>query len=253
MALEGCASCLKYLMIIWNFVILILGIAITGIGVWMVVDKDSGKFVDEFVEDDRFIISYSRVSDPGVFETLAYILIVFGAITVVIAFLGYCGAMRESQCLLGACFALLFIIFSALVGIGIYLYIKKDDMDVDREKLRPVVGEMLQDAVDNYYKDEASKNFMDAVQNKYQCCGADYGAVDYAPTLSIPAICITAGLKPCLDPYYEHVASTIGVKQFFSGKMTIAMGVALGVAGALILAMILTLILCCSVRRSGSY
>eukprot|EP00916_Digyalum_oweni_P002345 GHVL01004297.1.p1 GENE.GHVL01004297.1~~GHVL01004297.1.p1 ORF type:complete len:252 (+),score=4.29 GHVL01004297.1:124-879(+) len=175
MALEGCASCLKYLMIIWNFVILILGIAITGIGVWMVVDKDSGKFVDEFVEDDRFIISYSRVSDPGVFETLAYILIVFGAITVVIAFLGYCGAMRESQCLLGACFALLFIIFSALVGIGIYLYIKKDDMDVDREKLRPVVGEMLRDAVDNYFKDEASKNFMDAVQTKYQCCGADKG------------------------------------------------------------------------------
>ncbi|KAL8613102.1 hypothetical protein ACOMHN_035043 [Nucella lapillus] len=254
MALEGCAACLKYLMIIWNFLILLLGIAIVGIGVWMVMDKDSGRFVDETLGDDSpFIINYSDVSDPNLYQTLAYILIIFGAITVIIAFLGCCGAMRESQCLLAMCFGLLFIIFAALLGVGIYLYIKKDDVDVDEQRLKPLIKKTLTDAVKQYYTDPESKKFMDAVQIKYDCCGAEVGATDFGlqtPPKSCNRMTYTS---PCFDPYYDHVRKTIGVNQFFSSKMTIAMAVALGVAGALILAMILTLVLCCSVRRSGSY
>ena len=67
----------------------------------MVVDKDSGQFVDDVVSsDNRVVIPYGDVSDGGMFGVLAYVLIAFGAITIVIAFLGYCGAMRESQCML---------------------------------------------------------------------------------------------------------------------------------------------------------
>lgn len=254
MALEGCAACLKYLMIIWNFLILLLGFAILGVGIWMVVDKDSGRFVDEAVGDDSpFIINYSEVSDPNLYQTLAYILIVFGAITVIIAFLGYCGAVRESQCLLATCFGLLFIIFAALVGVGIYLYIKKDEIDVDKERLAPIIRKMLDEGVKNYNTDPESAKFMDAVQTKYDCCGAEGGATDYGIQMP-PSSCSQLWLnQPCFPPYYEHVVNTIGVKQFFSSKMTIAMAVALGVAGALVLAMILTLVLCCSIRRSGSY
>ncbi|XP_076466492.1 CD9 antigen-like [Babylonia areolata] len=254
MALEGCAACLKYVMIIWNFLILILGFAIVGVGVWMVVDKDSGKFVDEAVGDESpFIINYSDVSDPNLYQTLAYILIVFGAITVIIAFLGYCGAVRESQCLLATCFGLLFIIFAALVGVGIYLYIKKDEIDVDKERLAPIIRDALDSGVRNYDSDEESKNFMDAVQKRYDCCGAENGISDYKLQLP-PASCSPLVYnKGCFDPYFKDVQESIGVKQFFSDKMTIAMAAALGVAGALILAMILTLVLCCSVRRSGSY
>ena len=36
------------------------------------------------------------------YATVAYTLIVFGVIVAVIAFLGCCGAMKESQCMLGA-------------------------------------------------------------------------------------------------------------------------------------------------------
>nr|KAG5701592.1 hypothetical protein BaRGS_019281 [Batillaria attramentaria] len=214
----------------------ILGIAIVGIGVWLVVDKDSGQFVDEFVKEtsDDFIINYSRVAEPSFYETLSYLLIAFGAVVVIIAFLGYCGAMRESQVLLGACFCCLFIIFGALVGIGIWVYIEKDDIDVDETRLKPVVREMIDDAIKKYETDDASRDFMDQVQLKFDCCGGSRAVLDYSPMTSIPDSCkLMNRATGCVDPYYEHVKSHIGVKQFFSDKMTIAMAVALGVAGAL--------------------
>lgn len=256
MALEGCSACLKYFMIIWNFIILILGIAIVGVGVWLVVDKDSGQFVDETLGEinDDFIINYSRVSDPSFFETLSYLLIAFGAVVVIIAFLGYCGAMRESQVLLAACFVCLFIIFGVLVGVGIWAYIEKDDVDIDQERLYPVVKSMVDDAVKQYSKDAASKDFMDTLQDKFECCGGSNAALDYANTGGPPDSCAMLYLtKGCVDPYFMHVRKHIGVKEWFGTKLTIAMAVALGVAGSLIVAMILTLCLCCAVRRSGSY
>lgn len=256
MALEGCAACLKYLMIIWNFIILILGIAVLGVGIWMVVDKDSGKYIDNVLPDSDtpFVINYSRVTEGNMFETLAYVLIAFGSIVTIIAFLGYLGAMRESQCLLGTCFVLLFLIFSALVAAGIYMYVKRDEIEVDEDKLREEVSNMLTQAVKNYHTDDPSKEFMNAIQKRYECCGADHGAIDYVVGAALPGGCnLLTSVKPCTPLYFDDLKSKIGVKQFFSGKFTVALGVALGAAGSLILAMILTLILCCSIRRSGSY
>lgn len=247
---------MKYFMIIWNFLILLLGIAIVGIGVWLVVDKNSGQYVDDFAREANsdFIINFSRVSDPSFFETLAYLLIAFGGVVVIIAFLGYCGAMRESQVLLAACFGCLFIVFGVLVGVGIWVYVERDEIDVDEERLRPVIKEMIDDAVSKYNTDKSSKDFMDAVQTKFKCCGGDKASLDYLSVLSLPDSCeMLYRFTGCVNPYYEHVASHIGVKQFFGDKMTVAMAVALGVAGTLIVAMILTLLLCCAVRRSGSY
>jgi tetraspanin-18 len=40
-------------------------------------------------------------TQPEVIEQLAYLLIAIGAIMFIMSFLGYCGAIRESQCLLG--------------------------------------------------------------------------------------------------------------------------------------------------------
>lgn len=37
---------------------------------------------------------------PAVIDQLAYVLIACGAITFFLSFLGYCGAIRESTCLL---------------------------------------------------------------------------------------------------------------------------------------------------------
>lgn len=46
-----------------------------------------------------FII-LQKFTQPSVIEQLAYALIVCGAVMFILSFLGYCGAIRESQCLL---------------------------------------------------------------------------------------------------------------------------------------------------------
>ena len=44
---------------------------------------------------------FQHFTQPEVIEQLAYFLIAIGAIMFILSFLGYCGAIRESQCLLG--------------------------------------------------------------------------------------------------------------------------------------------------------
>ncbi len=65
----------------------LLGCAILGVGIWVRVDPNLSKYVD----------------NSGTFDYLytgAYILIVVGVIVMIIGFLGCCGAIRESQCML---------------------------------------------------------------------------------------------------------------------------------------------------------
>lgn len=58
-------------------------------GIWLRVDPNVAKYVNQ-------------AEEINVFFTLAYILMAIGIIIMVIGFLGCCGAIRESQCMLGA-------------------------------------------------------------------------------------------------------------------------------------------------------
>ncbi|PVD34144.1 hypothetical protein C0Q70_05407 [Pomacea canaliculata] len=95
---------------------MLLGCAILGVGIWLRVDPNVAKYVNQ-------------AEEINVFFTLAYILMAIGIIIMVIGFLGCCGAIRESQCMLGAFFLLLFIIFAILLGAGIWAVVEKDTMN----------------------------------------------------------------------------------------------------------------------------
>lgn len=43
---------------------------------------------------------FQNFTQPGVIEQVSYILIAIGALMFIVSFLGYCGALRESQCML---------------------------------------------------------------------------------------------------------------------------------------------------------
>lgn len=47
-----------------------------------------------------FPLLFQQFSQPAVIEQLAYILIVIGGIMFFLSFLGYCGAIGESKCML---------------------------------------------------------------------------------------------------------------------------------------------------------
>ena len=76
------------------FVVQLLGCAILGVGIWLRVDPNVAKYVN-------------HAEEINVFYTLAYVLMAIGIVIMVIGFLGCCGAIRESQCMLGAVSGLL--------------------------------------------------------------------------------------------------------------------------------------------------
>lgn len=219
MALGSCYSCIKYLMFAFNFLFWLLGCAILGVGIWLRVDPNVAKYVD-------------HAEEINIFYTLAYVLMAIGIIIMIIGFLGCCGAIRESQCMLGAFFILLFIIFAILLGFGIWAAVEKDE-------LKDEVTKMVRDAVKNYHERETSRKFMDTVQGAFHCCGADKAAMDYKEQLNVPDSCQADYRdKPCDKEFFEWIAE----------HLVIVAGIAIAIAIVLILGMIFSMALCCALR-----
>ncbi|CAD1475979.1 unnamed protein product, partial [Heterotrigona itama] len=74
----------------------VAGGAALAVGVWLFADSSS--FADLIGKLDQTDIL--NKTDADVIRIISYILILAGALTFLISFLGYCGAMFESRCLL---------------------------------------------------------------------------------------------------------------------------------------------------------
>lgn len=217
MGLGGCYTCIKYLMFAFNFLFWLLGCAILGVGIWVRVDPTFENYVDK---------------DFNLLYIGAYILIGVGVIMMIIGFIGCCGAIRESQCLLASFFICLFVIFAVLLGAGIYAILAKESLD-------KFVTDMLDNGVKNYHDSSTSQVLMDNVQEDFKCCGSTRGFEDYQKSSYFP--------KSCLKAYYNTPCKDKLVRYFTEYMMIIA-GVAIGVAIVMILGMIFSMILCCSIR-----
>lgn len=74
------------------FLLQLAGAAILGVGIWVKVD--SGSVLTFLGKIDNMPAELSQVLNVG------YLLIAIGILLVVIGFLGCCGAMKESKCML---------------------------------------------------------------------------------------------------------------------------------------------------------
>merc|ERR1712025_432794 len=91
--MEGCMSSLvKYLLFTTNFLIFILGTAVFGLGIWVVVDKPS--FLDLF-EQASDQLGDGESFNVEIYTSAAYILLVVSALVVIISFFGCCGAQGK--------------------------------------------------------------------------------------------------------------------------------------------------------------
>ncbi|XP_067655595.1 CD9 antigen-like isoform X1 [Haliotis asinina] len=219
MGLGSCYTCIKYLMFAFNFLFWLLGMAILAIGIWVRVDPNFSQFMDQTVSSNPTYVA-------------AYLFIAIGCIVVVIGFFGCCGAIRESQCLLGLFFISLFIIFCVLLGAGIYCVVQKDS-------IKAVVGDFLQDSVNNYKNRQEAKDAMDKIQKDLECCGSKTGNEDYPIDVGVPDSCKPQNYqRPCVDELFKQLSS----------HLIIVAGVAIGVALIMILGMIFSMVLCCAIR-----
>lgn len=67
----------------------------------------------------------SEDKSPEYFYVGLYVLVGAGALMMAVGFFGCCGAMRESQCVLGSFFTCLLVIFAAEVTTGVFAFIGK--------------------------------------------------------------------------------------------------------------------------------
>jgi len=167
--MEGCMSSLvKYLLFATNFLIFLLGTAVFGLGIWVIVDKPS--FLDLFDEASKQLDGESF--NVEIYTSAAYILLVVSALVVIISFFGCCGAFKENKCMLGTYFTLILAMFIVMV-VGAVLGYSGDLDKTIKEPLKNALNKYKDDVTDSndplYYYKEA----WNEVQKEMKCCGVD--------------------------------------------------------------------------------
>ncbi|KAM5246932.1 tetraspanin-18 [Ctenodactylus gundi] len=112
--MEGdCLSCIKCLMFVFNFFIFLGGACLLGVGVWVLVDPTGFR---EIVATNPLLL------------TGAYVLLATGGLLFLLGFLGCCGAVRESKCLLLFCFLFILTIFLAELSAATLAFIFRENL-----------------------------------------------------------------------------------------------------------------------------
>nr|ACJ65496.1 CD9 antigen [Cyprinus carpio] len=216
-------QCIKYMIFVFNFIFWLAGTGVLAVGLWLRFDERTKEF---FTGEDA----------STVFLTGVYILIVAGAIMMVVGFLGCCGAIRESTCMLGLFFVFLLIIFAAEVAAGIWGLSNQENIVTDVQRFYTEVFNKYKET-----KQEALRESLRAIQYGLRCCGPSGtffdGAAETCPKAEGLQVLVT---KSCPD----------AIKELFTFRLQVIGGVGIGVGVVMIFGMIFSMLLCCAIRRT---
>merc|ERR1712127_940983 len=130
-------ACLRYTLLLANLLLALVGLLLVVGGVWRVVDRSSSSAVAEKILNNTNLMD--TIKDvPRLEEAIKEItthsyfnfgLLCMGGITFLVALFGYCGAKKESTCLLSTYSICLVIIILLQIGAIILINVKDDDTD----------------------------------------------------------------------------------------------------------------------------
>uniref|UniRef100_A0A8C2ZJN6 Tetraspanin 2b n=1 Tax=Cyclopterus lumpus TaxID=8103 RepID=A0A8C2ZJN6_CYCLU len=204
---EGGMKCVKYLLFVFNFIFWLMGSFVLAVGLWLRFDPETVSLLNGDKAPDTFFIG-------------VYILISAGSMVMLVGFFGCCGAVRESQCLLGSFFACLLIIFGAEVAAGVFGFLNKD-------KVRLTFGRL---------SSELSLMNPNGTTSFTSWCRINHPKI--ITTTRRCLISLILGLQDCKT----------SIKEFFNSKLYIIGYVGIGIAG--IIGMIFSMVLCCAIRNT---
>uniref|UniRef100_A0A8C0H1M0 Tetraspanin 8 n=1 Tax=Chelonoidis abingdonii TaxID=106734 RepID=A0A8C0H1M0_CHEAB len=228
--MAGVSSCMKYSMFIFNVLFWMCGCIILGVSIWMRVSKAA--------QEDLNL-------DSSLFSAVD-LMIAVGSIIMVLGFLGCCGAMKESQCMLILFFIGLLLILILQVVAGILGAVYKSQSEIDLCDLfsvtilpfHPSISPLLQN----------------------QCCGLVKGSEDWGSNFNSPygnfKICECAEKDQNTDlcifysnRYIYKKPCSVVVIDFFKHHMVILMGIAFGLAFIEIVGLGFSMSLYCQIQR----
>ncbi|XP_063978296.1 tetraspanin-18 isoform X1 [Diachasmimorpha longicaudata] len=256
----SCMSrCAKYFLCFFNFVFFLAGGAALTVGIWLLADRTS--FTNLFAKMEGGDI-LTR-TDGDVIKMIAYILIVAGALTFIVSFLGYCGAMFESRCLL-CVYGILILVVLILecVVVGLAFGLKGDAERSTKDFLKSTI---------KYYnsnedKTEAVTAAWDGAMIQLKCCGVEsyrdfQHNRDWTTTgKMIPEACCKRGhdgvledlscpLSPSESNSYFQTGCYEAVSQAIEKNIGIIIGVGVSLLFIELLVTILALYLACCYWR----
>ncbi|NWS00256.1 TSN8 protein, partial [Motacilla alba] len=163
------------------------------------------------------------------------LLIAVGSIIMILGFLGCCGAVKESRCMLMLFFIALLLILILQVTAGVLGAVYKPQVE---EAFNITLSEgvnALQSTTGEYK--EFQKDFQE-LQKTYQCCGLKNGAKDWGENFDKQNdICLCEAEKPSTDLCINYKNRYIYKKscgevimQQIKDNLVIVMGIAFGLA-----------------------
>ncbi|XP_029010489.1 CD9 molecule a isoform X1 [Betta splendens] len=222
-ALSGGETCIKYLMFAFNLVLWLAGVCVLAVGLWLRLDPKTR-------------VLFEGSGSPYVFYTGVYILIGAGALIIVVGFLGCCGAIKESPCMLGMFFFFLLILFAIEVAAGIWGFSNQGKVVND-------VTTFYMQTYNNYKStgDELLKETLRLIQTALKCCGPTGTVVDTAKDTC-----------PQGDPLEELITKSCpdAIDELIESKLPIVGGMGIIIGIVMMFGMIFSMLLCCAIRKS---
>ncbi|NP_001083688.1 tetraspanin 16 S homeolog [Xenopus laevis] len=239
----GCFSFLKTLMFVFNGIIFLGGVAVLGIGIWVKVD--GGSFLQ---------ILGSAAPQLMQVVNVGYLCMAVGGFLILMGFLGCCGAVKESRCMLMLFFIIILIIFIAEVAGAVVVLAFSSLSQIFIDYLGNVSVKYLHN---DYGESNELTTIWNATMKELKCCGF-YGYEDftnstyYEKNQQYPSVCC-ANNSPCQKNKIssEVKGCLVAFEHFFSHNGKIVGGVALGICALELAAMIVSLVLFCHIGNSA--
>ncbi|KAM4603677.1 tetraspanin-1-like [Polymixia lowei] len=155
-----CSGFLKMMMFIFNGCIFAAGVAILAVGVWVKVDSGSLFGLLDNIENAPDALSQ--------LANVSYLLIGVGAVLLVMGFLGCCGAIKESRCMLLTFFIIVLIIFLAEVAAAVIVLVFENVAD---ELMKSLEDEVVQSIRNDYGSKDSVTELWNGTMQEFRCCG----------------------------------------------------------------------------------
>ncbi|KAG8186990.1 hypothetical protein JTE90_005762 [Oedothorax gibbosus] len=215
--------CKKYLLFLFNLLFVVSGICMIVIGV-IVKIKEISIFGD------------------STYLSLPIIIISTGAFTFLLAFLGCCGAIKESICKLSVFGILMLVLLICQIAGIILAFANRGTMDA-----------VIKDNMNSTLKDqkEAAVTAWKYMQAGFHCCGVD-GPEDYlADKLDIPRSCCEPSEEDCSKDKAFRNGCYDRLVAFVNSKVKIFAGVGGIVAAVELVSVIFTFCLISYIREKN--
>ncbi|XP_034499696.1 tetraspanin-8 isoform X2 [Ailuropoda melanoleuca] len=234
--MAGVSGCIKYSMFIFNFLFWLCGILILGAAIWVRVNKDGQEILNS---GDSVTSSYVSVN----------ILIAVGSVIMILGFLGCCGAMRESRCMLLLFFIGLLLILLLQVAAGVLGATFKSESE---RLLNETLYENIKLLSGADKEAEAFQKALIKFQKEFKCCGLVNGAADWGNNFqeNYKSCECSSSSDACVmyegKQVYEQSCISF-IREVVAKHFLIVIGVAFGLVVIEILGLVFSMVLYCQI------